>query len=436
MNFPRQRLFWAVGLGHMTNDIFISMGPVILAFLSVTILPMTNTQIGLTISATQLIGAVSQPMFGLMADRSGGRLIGAGGVAWTVGFLLLALVGAQTGYFWLMFIPLVLRAIGSGAFHPVGAMHASDSDKDKSASNTAYFFLMGQLGLALGPILAGILLDAANPSLSTLFTDPLAPVYDGPFIRDGVVTPIFFLAAIAVPVVVFMATTLPSVEVYNAGRDVSTKSGAALGDVVASLPWKAFAILGLMVGLRSLAQPGSVAFIPVLFQDKGWSPSEYGAITSSFWVASAISGVIFGNLADRYDRRWVVSISMVLSAPMFFFLPIVNGPVAFALAILAGGLSGGSHSIIVVLAQELIPAAKGFASGMILGFIFGVGALGSTLIGAMSDIIGLGTTFQLVAGLVVLASIVALALPTNKKDPIIPLGGDSVGSSSAPAPGD
>jgi len=153
-------------------------------------------------------------------------------------------------------------------------------------------------------------------------------------------------------------------------------------------------------------------------------------------VASAISGVIFGNLADRYDRRWVVSISMVLSAPMFFFLPIVNGPVAFALAILAGGLSGGSHSIIVVLAQELIPAAKGFASGMILGFIFGVGALGSTLIGAMSDIIGLGTTFQLVAGLVVLASIVALALPTNKKDPIIPLGGDSVGPSSAPAPGD
>jgi FSR family fosmidomycin resistance protein-like MFS transporter len=166
--------------------------------------------------------------------------------------------------------------------------------------------------------------------------------------------------------------------------------------------------------LRGLAQPGSVNFIPVLFQQKGWSPAEYGLITSFFWIASGISGVVFGNLADRYDRRYIVLFSMVVSAPMFFFLPLVDGALAFLLAILAGGFSGGAHSIIVVLAQGLIPNSKGFASGAILGFIFGTGALGSLIIGSISDTIGLGTTFQMVAIAAALSGVLALFMPKRE----------------------
>ncbi len=84
---------------------------------------------------------------------------------------------------------------------------------------------------------------------------------------------------------------------------------------------------------------------------------------------------------------------------------------AFILAILAGGLSGGSHSIIVVFAQGLLPRSKAFASGMILGLIFGTGAVGNFLIGWLSDQIGLATSFQIVAGAIVIASFLALLLP-------------------------
>jgi len=418
MNIPKARVFWAVGLGHFVNDVFMSMGPVLLAFLSVSVLPMTNTQIGLTVSAAQLIGAVSQPWFGLLADRTGGRWLGAGGVAWTVGCLMLAVVGAQTGYFWLMFIPFVSRGLGSGAFHPAGAMHAADSNREKSASNLAYFFLLGQTGLATGPILAGVILDRVNISVQSGFNHVFAPVYDIPFVWSGNALPLITVAIIALPVVTFMALSLPASALYRAANAATNTTDTKNScNLIAQLPVKAFAILGVMVALRSLAQPGSVTFIPVLFQDKGWSPAEYGAITSSFWIASGIMGVVFGNIADRYDRRWVVAISLALGAPAFFLLPIVDGAFAFALAILAGGLTGGSHSIIVVLAQELIPSAKGFASGAILGFIFGTGALGSFLIGTISDSIGLGTTFQLVAGAVLVASVIALALPAKPAQP-------------------
>ncbi len=410
MNFPRSRVFWAVGLGHFVNDTFMSMGPVLLAFLSVSVLPMTNTQIGLTVSAAQFAGAISQPGFGLLADRNGGRWLGAGGVAWTVSLFMLAVVGAQTGYFWLMFIPFVSMALGSGAFHPAGAMHAADSDRDRAASNLAYFFLMGQTGLALGPLLAGVILDAFNGSGQSLYNGAFMPVYEIPFVWSGNAVPVVFAGMMMFPAVAFMLSTLPNTQRYagDAAGRAASKGGSL------KLPLGAFALLGLMVALRSLAQPGSVTFIPVLFQQKGWSPSEYGAITSSFWIASGIAGVVFGNLADRYDRRLIVAASLALGAPVFFALPLVDGPVAFALAITAGGLTGGSHSIIVVLAQELIPAAKGFASGAILGFIFGTGALGSVLIGFISDVIGLGPTFQIVAATTFIAGALALALPGRR----------------------
>ena len=129
--------------------------------------------------------------------------------------------------------------------------------------------------------------------------------------------------------------------------------------------------------------------MPVLFEQKGWDPAAYGTITSSYWIASAFSGLLFGRLADRFDRRKVMMLSMLCSAPAFFLLPAYEGAFAFILAIAAGGLSGGAHSLIVVMAQDLIPLRKGFASGAILGFIFGTGAIGSLAIGAISDQVGL-----------------------------------------------
>lgn len=412
MYFPRTRKFWSVGMAHFTNDVFMSAGIVVLTFLSATVLPMSNTQIGFAISAKQLAGAVTQPFFGLRADKTGGRFIGTGGLLWVVVTFFAALVLALTTQnYWAMLIPFVLQGIGSGAVHPVGALHAAESNDDRAATNTAYFFLMGQMGLALGPTLVGLLLDSANANSLIAFGDWLGFPGAGNFNADFSL--VFWLAVVAVPIAGFVFGGIPAMRTRiaddTAAIDATDNKPKKISAGVVS--WTPFFVIGGMVILRSLAQPGSVNFIPVLFEQKGWSAAEYGAITSSFWIASAISGVVFGDLADRYDRRYVVMASMVLSAPAFFLLPLLDGPAAFALAIIAGGLSGGSHSIIVVLAQELIPDSKGFASGAILGFIFGTGALGSLAIGVISDSIGLSVTFQLVSITAVLAGFLGLLLP-------------------------
>lgn len=414
--FPQKRAFWAVALGHLTNDTFMGMGAVVLAFLSVSIMPLSNTQIGLTISATQLMGAFMQPGFGILADRNGGRWIGAGGVAWTVGFFMIAIVVAQTGYFWLMFFPFVFCAVGSGAFHPAGAMVAANSDESRVATNMAYFFLMGQLGGAFGPFLAGQILDIANPSTTTLFTQVFDPAYTGEILWWGRVTPILILIVPVIPILVFIALSLPNAQSYRDERTRADADFAANGTSArarTALPFKVLLIFGVMVALRSMAQNGSVVFFPVLFQSKGWTPTQYGAITSTYWIAAAVAGVAFGMLADRIDRRLIIVFGQVVSAPAFFLLPLVDGEMAFVMAILAGGLVGGSHSIIVVLAQDLMPRSKGLASGAILGFIFATGALGSLLIGAASDIFGLDVTFQGVAIVMLVAGVLALAIPAQ-----------------------
>jgi MFS transporter, FSR family, fosmidomycin resistance protein len=408
----KSRLFWAVGVGHLTNDVFASMGPVLLAFLSASILPMSNTQIGLAVSLAQLMGAVSQPGFGILADRTGGRWIGSLGLAFHVGmFTLSIIIAATTHQYWLMFIPFVTATIGSGALHPVGSLHAAEAEANRSGTNIALFFMMGQMGLALGPTIAGVLLDTANPNVLGQMATMINLPYYG--VQNNV-TPIIVLSLVSIPGILFMVSSIPAKR-QHLHPDAEEQKSDAINGNTRVFPLKAFLILGAMVTLRGLGQPGSVAFIPVLFEQKGWDPSAYGAITSSFWIASAISGVVFGRLADQYDRRKVMMFSMLASAPAFFLLPSFDGPLAFALAVAAGGLSGGAHSIIVVLAQDLIPMRKGFASGAILGFIFGTGAIGSFIIGAVSDQIGLTTTFQIVAFMIAAAGIISMFLPKQDK---------------------
>lgn len=405
MYVPRSRLFWSVGLGHFTNDVFMSMGVVLLTFMSVSLLPMSNAQIGFAVSCTQLLGALSQPFFGLRADRDGGRWLGAGGLAWVatmaLGALLMAVV---TRNYWLMFVPFVLTGLGSGAVHPVGALQAAASaEKQRVASNMAFFFLMGQLGLALGPTLVGVLLDLANTHWLTPYQvgvgmNALPPVLPN-------VTPVFFLGFMALPAVLMMATTIP--------RRRSAQKAQDKGFDWASLPYKALVILAVMVLTRGIASPGSINFLPALFQSKGWTPAHYGMITSAFWLTSAFSGVLLGYMADRFGRRAVVGWSMLACAPAFFLLPSVDGALAFVLVMLAGALSG-SPTLLVVIAQDLIPAGKGFASGAMLGFIFGTGALGSLFIGTLADNIGLSASFQWVAVLAAVSAVLTMFLPNKR----------------------
>ncbi len=413
MYYPRTRQFWAVAVSHFALDTVMSSIPVLLAFISLYVLPLSAVQFGLIVGVMQLTGAVTQPLFGWLTDRIGGRWTGSIGLGWTAGMFLLALLASESGLLLLLALIIVIAALGSGAFHPVGMKYAAESHPPREASNMAWFFLAGQLGLAFGPALVGWLLDNAVP-VNSVFGAALGPGLAGLLAGQGSALPAAWAALLSLPGFILMLLYLPGRRAHRAAVAAERANQAAAGTPArARLSLMVLLLFLVMVSLRSLGSPGVVSFIPLLFQQKGWSPAAYGLIASSFWVGSGLAGVFFGGLADRYDRRVVIAVSMLLSAPTFFLLPLVDGTPAFILAILSGTLSGASHGLVVVLAQGFLPASKAMASGAALGLVFGTGALGSAFIGWLAGVIGLGTSFQLVSGAIVLAGLLTMLLPAQ-----------------------
>ncbi|HEY85297.1 MAG TPA: MFS transporter [Chloroflexi bacterium] len=388
MNILRNRLFLAVALGHTTIDIFNSAGPVLIVFLSVS-MGLSNAQIGLAVSLYALAGSISQPVFGWLGDQYGHRWLAGLGLAWTAGFMVLATVLAQSGDFLWLLIPFTLASLGSGAFHPVAVTSAGAVSIKRVATATALFFLFGQMGLAAGPLIGGIVLD-----------------YVG-------IKGLQLLALGALPIILFVLTApyLPP------ARRAARKAAATVAKTVVAqkTAWGAISVLALLAAARSWAQLGTINFVPKLFQDKGWDPAAYGAITGVMWFASAILGVLAGQAADRWGRRKVMSIAMFAAAIPLFFLPLSDGWLAFVLALLAGGLTGAPHSIIVVVSQSLLPGRKAMASGLTLGFIFGTGAAASLSIGWLADTRSLPVAMQLGAGAALLSALLALVLPQTRE---------------------
>jgi FSR family fosmidomycin resistance protein-like MFS transporter len=380
MRLLRQPLFLAVSLGHFGVDVLNGHTGILLAVLSVP-LGLRNAQIGLIAMLYSMVGSLSQPVFGWLSDRGGGRWVTAGGVVWMAACF--ALVAWAPGYWPL--VCLVIGALGSAAFHPPGTAQAARVGQLYMAGRTAtaasLFFLFGQGGLSVGPAIGGLIVD-----------------YLG---REG----IWIVAALVAPAGLFA---------WWAMRAEAAPSATDRPAVSAAPPpapeWSAFALILLLAGLRVWAQTATTTFAPKFFQEQSFSPTVFGMIVALFMGGTALGGVAGGMLADRWGRRQTILLTMAASALPFYLFPLVNGVWIFVCALAAGLLNGASHSVLVTMAQRLLPGRASFASGVILGFMFAAGALGGYLSGLAADAVGLRPVLQSNAAIALAAALLTLAL--------------------------
>ncbi|OAN42687.1 MFS transporter [Chloroflexus islandicus] len=403
----RNRVFTAVVGGHFMVDVLNSVGAVLLAVLAGP-LGLSNQQIGLALTVYTLLGALSQPLFGWIADRLPGRTLqlAALGVVW----MALCYTGVALAPNWTVLLPcFLLAALGSGLFHPIGTASAAAAVPDKPASATAIFFFGGQAGLAVGPILAGIVLAAAG-------TPGIVPVA---------------LAAIVPAGVLLLA--------QQTARSRRTARAAA---PAAPQVWTALAIAVLLafvalVVVRSSIQAVYQSFLPKLFSDRGWEPTVYGALAGTFMATAAVGNVLNGWMADRFGMRAATVWPLILSVPagLACFLATPLWAIFIACG-LAGMLVGGQHSILVVHAQRILPVKQGLASGLILGFTFATGAIGTWLSGILADAVGLETVMIGVTLLGLPAAALALTLPGRARPAAAPAAAPTPAAAPAPAQGD
>lgn len=388
---PRRRIgaspFVAVTVGHLAIDVFNSMGPVLVAFLRLP-LGLSAAQVGLAVGSYQFLAGATQPPFGWLVDRIGSRWIGPVSLAWVVGFVALALfLGLSSGSYGAFLAVFALAALGSGAFHPQGTLHAAGTTARRTATATAVFFLCGQLGLAGGPALSGYLLERIGPG------------------------GIYGLALLSLPVVALMAVGLRESSGHALHHDPSSPPH---GERAAGGGPSAVVLLAIIFTCRGWIMIGTASFLPMVFQNAGWAPTQYGIATGLFWLGAGIAGVVAGRVADTAGRRPVVALTTLAGSVLLVFLPVAAGRWTFLVAVLTGALIGAAHSILIVMAQALLPVRRGLASGLALGYLFGVGAVASVLIGVLADLWVLERVLQSGAALGLLAALLTIFLPPSR----------------------
>jgi FSR family fosmidomycin resistance protein-like MFS transporter len=125
-----------------------------------------------------------------------------------------------------------------------------------------------------------------------------------------------------------------------------------------------------------------------------------------------VGQMVSGGMADRYGMRAAAFWPLLLGVPaglICLLSPTVWG--ALAACAVFGLFVGGQHSVLVVHAQQLLPVKQGFAAGLILGFTFATGAIGTWLAGQLADGLGLETVMIWSTALSLPCALLALTLP-------------------------
>ena len=172
----------------------------------------------------------------------------------------------------------------------------------------------------------------------------------------------------------------------------------------------AFLAFVLVTAIQSWAQTNMVTYLPKYYSDLGYRPGVYGLLAATFMVGTAVGGMTGGWLGDRVSRKRIVSLSLLTAAIPLALYPTL-GPTAwgYALAFVSGSLTGACYSILIVNGQRLLPGRAGTSTGLILGFTFAAGSLGTLVSGVQADRFGFNAVFLTTAGLCVLAGLLALA---------------------------
>lgn len=383
----KKRLF-AASYGHLSMDMLNASIPVILTAVAASF-ELNVSQITLAAMIYTFAASLTQPLFGILVDRFRGRWVAGLGLLWTMTFY--ALAPFMPNYFALVTC-LSLGALGSGAFHPAGLVNSTMAGGRKPTTATSVFFVGGQVGLALGPTLVGVLLQ--NYGLSAM------P----------------YMALLMAPGAAFMLWWLRHPyhdEHVPAKKSEAVEKPATASAGVRSSGWFLVLAFILLITFRSTTQQGFTTLLPKFFADQGYEPAAYGAMLSILGLGGATGTFVGGYLGDRFNRRMVIFGSMAFGALFSFSMLQLNGWAYVIIAFCAGVMMNIPHSILIIMAQRLIPARKAMMGGAVLGFMFASGAATTSIGGWIADYVGLPAVLSVFALLPIAAALCALTLPSS-----------------------
>lgn len=384
------KILLLLAAGHFITDINTGALPAFLPFLKEA-LHLSYTMTASIILVFNVTSSVIQPFFGYFSDR------------WSIRWLLplgpfiaswgLALLGLGTSYAWIVFFA-AFSGLGQASFHPEGFKTVNFISGEKKATAISLFHFGGNLGFALGPILATLFFRHFGLQGSLLFCLP------------GITMLIIFIF-------------IPKWQVKKELAQSPPKPGS-LANISRENVW-AMGLLLLTVIFRSAARLGLLTFVPFYFlKVLNQEPMVVGKYLSLFLLAGTIGVISGGPLADRYGYKQTVLISLGLTPLFLYLFFITKGPLSLLFFALAGMLVISSNSVTMAMGQSFLPHNVGMASGLILGLAMGIGGITVTILGWIADHLGIIFTLHLAFLLPLLAFVCfyLIPYPLKKKAPV------------------
>jgi FSR family fosmidomycin resistance protein-like MFS transporter len=282
LHFMRFQSIGLLVLAHTATDINQGAIPVLLPYF-IAEHHISYAAAASIVFAINIASTLAQPVFGYISDRrSRPWLIPVAMLCAGVGVALTGLVPS----FRLGVLVVALSGLGMAAFHPEGARLIHYLAGDRKATAMSFFAIGGQLGFAIGPLLAtaAMLLWGLHGSIS-----------------------LFVPTAIVAGLVIYSLARGPALD---QPKSISRPSHQAAN--TEHNAWVPFAFLSAALLSRSVIFHGLNTFVPLFWIDVLHQSKAAAGTALTVLMASAIGGnLLGGRMGDRFGYRRVALVGFV-----------------------------------------------------------------------------------------------------------------------------
>jgi FSR family fosmidomycin resistance protein-like MFS transporter len=360
-----------ISISHLLNDTIQSLIPSIYPLVKQSF-HLSFSQIGLITLTFQLAASLLQPFVGFYTDKRPQPFSLAAGMGFTlVGLLCLAFA---SGFSWLL-IAVALIGIGSSVFHPEASKVAYMASGGRRGLAQSIFQVGGNAGSAIGPLLAALIIVPFGQISVAWFS---------------------LIALLAILILIYIGKwyrmNMHNIHPKNA---VGHKAETALSKKTITI---SIVILLVLIFSKYFYLACMSSYFTFYLIDKFNLSVQSSQVHLFIFLFATAAGTFFGGpIGDRFGRKYVIWFSILGAAPFTLLLPHVDLFWTTVLSAVIGFILASAFSAILVYAQDLLPGKVGLVSGLFFGFAFGMGGLGSALLGALADRTSIRFVFQVCA---------------------------------------
>ena len=362
----------ALSFSHFLNDMMQSLLP--------ALYPMFKARYGLSFAQVGLITLTStatssllQPAVGLWTDRRPQPYaLSVGMGATLVGLFMLAAAGSYP----VLMAAAALTGIGSAVFHPEASRVARLASGGRHGLAQSLFQVGGNMGSALGPILAAFIVVPRGQSSIAWFS----------------------VAALVAITVLFAVGNWH-------GREQALPAPHRILPAAAARPllsrrqigWSVAILLALIFSKSFYTTSLSSYYTFYLISKFHVSVAQAQIYLFLFLASVAVGTLVGGPIGDRIGRKYVLWGSIVGVLPFTLVLPYAGLLWTAILTVVIGATLASASSAIIVYALELLPDRVGVVAGLFFGLSFGMAGIGAAALGRLADWTSIDLVYRICA---------------------------------------